>query len=132
VTILEYIEETRAPEVRELLLAAHHFLQETLPPFATAGIKWRLPFYTLHRHLCYINRHADGITLGFSRGYLLNARPGVLLGENENLKHVRYMEIHSLEDLYSDRVQEVLQEAVLVDEMMASDKKSKRPTKLNL
>jgi hypothetical protein len=39
-SISEYIEETGTTEVRELLMAAHHFLlEEILPPFATcAGI----------------------------------------------------------------------------------------------
>jgi len=56
-SVLEYIEETNLPEVRELLLAAHHFLQETLPPFAGCAIRWRIPFYTLRRNFCYLNRH---------------------------------------------------------------------------
>jgi hypothetical protein len=41
-SVLEYIEETNPPEVRELLTAAHHFLREILPPFATCAIKWRI------------------------------------------------------------------------------------------
>jgi hypothetical protein len=90
VTIIEYIEATPSAEVRKLLLAAHSYLQETLPPFATAGFKWRLPFYTLFRPFGYINRHPDHITMGFSQGYKLEPRPGFLLDENGKLKQVRY------------------------------------------
>lgn len=126
VTIAEYIEDTSNPEVREMLLAAHQYLQETLPPFATAGIKWRLPFYTLHRNFCYINRHPDHITMGFSQGYKLKPRPGFLLDEKGTLKHIRYMEIRSLEDLYSEKVAEVLQEAIMLDEIMSRKKRGKR------
>ena len=60
--VFGYIEETNPFEVRELLTAAHHFLQETLPPFVTCAIKWRIPFYSLRRNLCYLNRHKDHIT----------------------------------------------------------------------
>jgi hypothetical protein len=118
-SVLEYIEETNQREVRELLLAAHLFLQETLPPFATCAIKWRIPFYSLRRNFCYLNRHRDHITLGFPHGYKLAPQPGVLLGESEKLKRVRYLEIRSIEDLYSEETHRILHEAILLDEMMA-------------
>ena len=116
-TILGYIEETRSLKVQQLLIAAHDFLQETLPPFATCAIKWRIPFYKLHRNICYLNRHHDHITLGFPHGYKLSPLPGILLGESENLKQVRYLEIRSLEDLYSETTYQILQEAIILDEL---------------
>ena len=118
-TVAEYIDETNPPAVRELLIAAHCFLQENLPPFATCAIKWRVPFYSLRRNLCYLNRHRDHITLGFGHGYKLAPQPGVLLGESERLKHVRYIKIHSIEELYADETLQLLHEAVILDEMMA-------------
>jgi hypothetical protein len=124
-TVLDYIEETNLPEVRGLLLNAHHFLQETLPPFAVCAIKWKIPFYTLHRNFCYLNRHPDHITLGFPHGWKLSPLPEILLGEDENLKQVRYLEIRSLEDLYSETTQQILHEAIILDEMMGK-KKSRR------
>lgn len=120
-SVLEYFETTNPPEVRELLIAAHHFLQENLPPFAACAIKWRIPFYTLRRNFCYLNRHPDHITLGFPHGYKLAPRPGILLGEDEKLKQVRYLEIFNLEDLYSENVQQILHEAIILDEMLAKN-----------
>jgi hypothetical protein len=107
-------------------------LQERLPPFATCAIKWRLPLYSLRRNFCYLNRHRDHITLGFPHGHRLAPQPGVLLGEGENLKHVRYLEIRSVEDLYSEDTLQILHEAILLDETMAKDKptfrrKNRRP-----
>ena len=112
----DYIEETNSVEVRQFLLTAHQFLLETLPPFVTHSIKWRIPFYTLHKNFCYINRHSDHITLGFPNGYRLSPRPAILLGEDDNLKQVRYLEIRKIEDLYSETTLEILQEAILLDE----------------
>ena len=123
--VLDYIEETNSPVVRQLLLNAHYFLQETLPPFATCSIKWKIPFYKLHRNFCYLNRHPNHITLGFPHGYKLSPQPKILLGENENLKQVRYLEICSIEDLYSNTTQQILQEAILLDEMFGSLKRRK-------
>ena len=131
-SVLEYIEETNPPEVRELLVAAHLFLQVNLPPFASSAIKWRIPFYTLRRNFCYLTRHPDHITLGFPYGYRLSPRPARLLGEDEKLKHVRYLKIFNLEDLYAEETQQILHEAIILDEMMAqsrtkSGRKNKRP-----
>lgn len=123
-TIFEYIEETTSPTVQELLKAAHYFLLDTLPPFATCSIKWKIPFYTLHRNVCYLNRHPDHITLGFPQGYQLSPLPNVLLGEAENLKQVRYLEIRSLEDLLSDTTYQILQQAILLDELLGKNRKS--------
>ena len=119
-SVLDYIEETNPPEVRELLIAAHHFLlEEILPPFAACDIKWRIPFYILRRNFCYLNRHKDHITLGFPHGWKLAPQPDVLLGADEKLKQVRYLEIFNVEDLYSERTQQILHEAIILDEMMA-------------
>jgi hypothetical protein len=131
-SVLEYIEETSPTEVSELLAAAHLFLQETLPPFATCAMKWRIPFYSLRRNFCYLNRHRDHLTLGFPHGYRLAPQPGVLLGESEKLKHVRYLEIRSIEDLYSEETLRILHEAILLDETMAKARpkfrrKNRRP-----
>jgi hypothetical protein len=65
-----------------------------------------------------LNRHRDHITLGFPHGYKLAPRPHVLLGESENLKQVRYLEIRSVEDLYSGETLQILHEAILLDETM--------------
>lgn len=129
--VLDYIEETTSSEVRQLLIAAHHFLQETLPSFATCAIKWEIPFYKLHRNFCYLNRHSDHITLGFPHGYKLSPIPNILLGENENLKQVRYLEIRSLEDLYSNLVQQVLHEAIILDETMGRSKSKPKLGRIN-
>jgi hypothetical protein len=117
-TVSKYIDETNPPAVRELLIAAHHFLQDQLPPFATCAIKWRVPFYSLRRNFCYLNRHRDHITLGFRHGYKLAPQPGFLLGESERLKQVRYIKIRSIKELYSEDTLQILHEAVMLDEMM--------------
>ena len=117
-TVSEYIDETYPPAVRELLLVAHYFLQENLPPFATCAIKWRVPFYSLRRNFCYLNRHRDHITLGFRHGYKLAPKPGVLLGESERLKQVRYIKIRCIEELYAEQTLQILHEAVILDEML--------------
>jgi len=123
-TVFDYIDETEPTEIRQLLVAAHHFLQESLPPFAVFSIKWKIPFYSLHRNLCYLNRHQDHLTLGFVQGFKLSPRPNFLLGEDENLKQVRYLEIFSVEDLFAERTQQILHEAIILDELIADTRKT--------
>lgn len=124
-TIFDYIEKTGSPRVEKLLLEAHYYLQETLPPFATCGIKWKIPFYKVHRNVCYLNRHPEHITLGFPHGYQLSPLPNILLGEDENLKRVRYLEIRSLRNLHCDLTYEVLQQAIILDELVGTNSKGK-------
>ena len=61
IRIFDYIEKTASPSVQKLLLEAHYYLQETLPPFCTCGIKWKIPFYKVHRNICYLERVAQKI-----------------------------------------------------------------------
>ncbi len=124
-TALDYIDETHPIEVRQLLISAHRFLRESLPPFSVCSIKWKIPFYTLHRNLCYLNRHRDHITIGFVQGYRLSPRPKILLGESEKLKQIRYLEIFSIEDLYSENTQQILNEAIILDELLAAKRLKK-------
>jgi hypothetical protein len=131
--VLDYIDETKSPEVRKLLLEAHNFLLESLPPFAICLFRWKIPFYKLNRNLCYLNRHKDHITLGFTQGYKFVQRPKIFLGEADKLKQIRYLEIFKIEDLYSDITQQILQEAILVDEMLGKPKsRTKRFSRLDL
>ena len=125
-SVLEYIEEKMPPEVQRLLIAAHDLLQETLPPSASCAIKWHLPVYSLNRIFCYINRHKDHITIGFWQGFKLSPKPGVLLDENGKLKQIRYLEIRRIEELYSDTFLQILQEAIMLDEMFPGSKTKKR------
>lgn len=128
--VLEYIEVTTPSNVRKLLLEAHHFLLEHLPPFAKNGIKWKIPFYSVRRNLCYLNRHPDHITLGFPSGWKLAHVPGVLLGAGEKLKRVRYIEIFTSDYLYSDIVNQVLSEAIILDEMLEMHQRGKLSTEV--
>lgn len=124
-SVLDYIEETESTEVRRLLFAAHHFLHEVLPPFTVCTIKWKIPFYKLHKNFCYLNRHSDHITLGFPYGYKLSRLPNILLGEGEHLKQVRYLKIRCIEDLYAETTQQILQEAIILDETFAREKRKR-------
>jgi hypothetical protein len=69
--------------------------------------------------------------LSIWRLFRTTARPGILLDENGKLKQVRYLEIRSIEDLYSAETHQILHEAIMFDEMMAKlkpkfDRKNQR------
>ena len=113
-TILDFM--LAQPEnISELLYAAHDYLTERLPQGGTSSIKWNIPFYKGRGMLCYLNPHKDHITLGFPAGYKLIDESGILLGANEKLKQVRYVEIRKVEDLYTNDFNIILQQALLLD-----------------
>jgi hypothetical protein len=45
-----------------------------------------VPFYSLRRNLCYLNRHRDHITLGFRHGYKLDTALLVAVSEFISLR----------------------------------------------
>ena len=113
-TILDFM--LAQPEnISELLYATHDYLTERLPQGGTSSIKWSIPFYKGRGMLCYINPHKDHITIGFWEGYRLIDEKNVLLGANEKLKQIRYMEFYEISDLYGSEFNEILNQALVLD-----------------
>jgi hypothetical protein len=113
-TVLEFL-ENQPSAISELFYAAHDYLLEALPNGGSSVIKWKIPFYQAKGLVCYINPHKNHITIGFPAGYKLVDESGILLGANEKLKQVRYVEIRKIEDLYSEDFNIILQQALLLD-----------------
>lgn len=96
------------------LVSAADTLIESLIPQVHKTIKWRLPFYEYHKHLCYINPKKDGIEICFLQGKLLSNEHDLLQAQGR--KAIMGIKITSLEELFQDEVAQVFLEAATVNE----------------
>ena len=115
-----YITDFPNEEVQLLLHETHQFLLQVIPQVETA-IKWKVPFYTYIKPLCYLSpinsktsRRGDGVYLGFMNGYLMSSDYTIL--KTEGRKQIKVVYIHQVEDLYQEELMAILQEAMLLNE----------------
>ncbi len=101
-------------EQRRILLYLHHLLVEDLN--LTTKIRYKIPFYDQKSWICYLNPKKDGgIDLAFIQGAALSNAQGLL--EQKERKQVASVTFYKLEDIPKATVIEVIQEALLLEEM---------------
>lgn len=96
--ILEYLHQ---------LLMAH--------PEVTCKIRYKIPFYNRKSWVCYTNPRDGGIELAFIQGAELSNEQGLLQARGR--KMVTGVVFHSLGDIPEAALLEVIQEALLLDEV---------------
>ncbi len=98
----------------EMLLFLHDLLTDQLQ--LTPKIRYQIPFYYRNSWICYLNPTKDGgIEFAFTRGNELSNAQGLL--SSKGRKQVYSVEFRALQDIPREVVGEILQEAMLLDEM---------------
>ena len=78
-------------------------------------MRYGIPFYDRNKWICYLNPIKNsGIELAFVHGHILSNTQGILLGKGR--KQVAGIDIYALSEIPVDALDEVLHEAILVDE----------------
>jgi len=99
-----------------------HELITSLPEME-AKIRYRVPFYFRRSWICYINpQKKGGVELVFLRGNEMANENGLL--EARGRSQVMGVIIHTLKDIPQEAIQEILMEAIVLDETVPY--KSKR------
>ena len=102
--------------LREVILAAS--------PKIVEKWAWKTAFFYHHSYLCYFNTEKNGgLYIGFTRGNLLSNQQGIL--QMKGRKQIASIHYQSLHDIHEAPLQEILQEAILVDEEWMRSKKKK-------
>ena len=113
-----------------------HLILECLPK-ATETVKYRVPFYTRNRMICFLwppsifwgpnrtlaSQKAKGLSLGFCQGNKMANENGVLLAEGRRKIYCLYF--HSLNEIDARQIRALLFEAGMVDESFAKMKRDK-------
>ena len=105
-----------ALQLRELVLGAGPGIEEVM--------KYGVPFFHYLGHMAYISpikEYPKAIVLGLTRGAQLSNESGVL--EATDRKLIRHIVCRSIEDATRERINPVIQEAVLLNELLAKNKK---------
>ena len=107
---------------REVLLYFHHLLTTDLN--LTEKIRYKIPFYYGKSWICYLNPTKDGkIEFAFIRGNELSNAQGLL--ENKGRKQVYSLTFEKVSDIPQSTIQEIIQEAILLDETTPYQSKRK-------
>ena len=103
----------QAEKQRELLLFFHILFLDKyeLKP----KLKYKIPFYYRKKWVVYLNTTNSGIEISFIKGYQFKGSWNFL--ESKNRKMVRSFSCNSLEDIPSQELDEIMKEALEVDEI---------------
>ncbi|WKN33761.1 DUF1801 domain-containing protein [Porifericola rhodea] len=107
-----FIEESSG-EQKRIMQYLHHKLMDN--PGVSSKINYKIPFYYRKSWICYLNPlKPEGVELAFTRGNELSNLQGLL--EDRGRKQIRGIVIKSRQDLAEEKIQEIIQEALLLDE----------------
>lgn len=108
---------------REILLHFHKLLTSELN--LTAKLRYKIPFYYNKSWICYLSPDKKGkVELAFTRGNELSNSQGIL--DNKDRKQVYGIVFSHIDDIPEKELNEVLQEAVLLDETIPYASKRKK------
>ncbi len=107
-----YMLDQEAPQ-RAVLEYLHGLLMAQ--PEVHAKIRYKIPFYSRNSWVCYTNLREGGVELAFIQGAELSNEQGLLQARGR--KMVTGVVFHSVEDIPEAALLEVIQEALLLDEV---------------
>lgn len=107
---------------RKVMLFLHNWLTEDLN--LTEKIRFDIPFYFGKSWICYMNPTKKGaIEFAFVRGNELSNEQGLL--DNKGRKQVYSVEFETIKDIPQQTLNEIIQEAILLDETTLYESKRK-------
>ncbi len=108
---------------QKVMLFLHNWLTKELN--LTAKIRFNIPFYYQKSWICYLNPTKEGkIEFAFVRGNELCNEQGLL--DNKGRKQVFSVEFKNIKDIPLKTVNEIMHEAILLDEIKPYESKRKR------
>lgn len=101
-------------------------------PHITQKLTYNVPFFYGHSRICYTWPSSipwgkvpkNGVLLGMCRGHLLSNEQGIL--EMEGRKEVVSVTFFSPSEINEGIIREIINEAIIIDEMIAKEKRTKR------
>lgn len=108
---------------RMVMLYFHNLLTSELN--LTAKIRYKIPFYYGKSWICYLNPlKGNKIEMAFIRGNELSNSQGLL--SSKGRKQVYGVIIENLKEMPKKAINEIIHEAILLDETRAYESKNKR------
>jgi hypothetical protein len=99
--------------IRDIILSCAVQIQES--------IKYKIPFYSYHSNICYINVRKKTVDLGFVNGANLSNHQGLL--EVKDRVSVKTISFQNVSEIDESILREIIFEAIMLDEIKISNKK---------
>ncbi len=110
---------------REILLYLHKYFTDELN--LICKMRYKIPFYDGKSWICYLNVLKDNcVELAFTRGDELSNEQGLLVAKNR--KMVRSLMLDDLRSIPFDALNEIMQEAIILDELKPYSFRSRKKT----
>lgn len=110
-------------EQREIMFLIHRLLTTELN--LISKIRFKIPFYYNKSWICYLNPiKKGGVEFAFTRGNELSNSQKLL--DSKERKQVAGIELTSAENIPLDKLNEIIQEAILLDETLPYASKRKK------
>ena len=107
---------------REIMLFLHNWLTKDLN--LTEKIRFKIPFYYGKSWICYLNpTKNEKLEFAFVRGNELSNEQGLL--DNKGRKQVYSIEFKNVKEIPQETLNEIIQEAILLDETKPYESKRK-------
>ena len=100
------------------------YLHERLTTYhdLESNVSYGIPMYRRKTWVCYLNPlKIGGVDFVFTRGHLLSNEQGLLDGSGR--KYVAGMILHDVSEIPERAIDEMVQEAILVDELWVKERK---------
>jgi len=73
--------QKRLKRLREIILSTHTEIKEEF--------KWKMPFYSFHGSLCYLNTKGHYIDMGFAKGAKIKCNQDLFSGNGLLVRHLK-------------------------------------------
>lgn len=108
---------------KEIMIFLHDWLTVNLN--LIGKLRFKIPFYYGKSWICYINpKKNDIIEFAFVRGNELSNEQGIL--DNKGRKQVYSIEFKNIQEIPKTLLNEIIQEAILLDETKPYESKKRR------
>lgn len=110
------------PEQLAIAQKLRHLILKAAPNIEEKFV-YKVPFYYYHSRICYLNAFPKGLYIGFVRGQELSNSQGLL--DSTDRKEVSLIRFQSASEIPEDALQEIIQEALMLDEIQWEARKLK-------
>ncbi len=106
-----FIDNVISDKTKQLMWLTHQLLCDSIPR-VQASLKWKVPFYSLKKNICFLNPKPDYLIIGWIQGAALSNPHGLLVGEQKLIRH--YI-IRAEKDIFREELSWIINEAVMLD-----------------
>ena len=108
------------PSLMQQMVNKMRALVAAAAPEAIETLKWAQPVYEANGPFGYIKAHGKHVNLGFWRGAMLDAPAGILEGDGDKMRHIKFPALGAIDE---ELVKTLVRQAVLLNSRLGDPTK---------